>query len=54
MKFLIYMEKNNLNLIKMILSRYIKITCLLIVGFILLSYFIGPYIYNYYLATNMN
>ncbi len=43
--------KNNLNLIKMILSRYIKITSLLIVGFILFSYFIGPYIYNYWLSN---
>ena len=37
--------------IKIILSRYIKITCLLIVGFVLFSYFIGPYIYNYWLSN---
>ena len=43
--------KKNLKLIKLILTRYIKITCLLIIGFILFSYFIGPYIYNYWLSN---
>ena len=51
MKYLIYMEKKNLKLIKLILTRYIKITCLLIIGFILFSYFIGPYIYNYWIGN---
>ena len=43
--------KKNLKLIKLILTRYIKITCLLIIGFILFAYFIGPYIYNYWLSN---
>ena len=43
--------KKNLKLIKLILTRYIKITCLLIIGFILFSYFIGPYIYNFWIGN---
>ena len=43
--------KKNHKLIKLILTRYIKITCLLIIGFILFSYFIGPYIYNYWIGN---
>jgi len=43
--------KKNLKLIKLVLSRYIKITCLLIIGFVFFSYFFGPYIYNYWLSN---